>query len=90
MNKILKSAFVALIATMGLTMTSCVNEYDYDGANAVGEQVYFGADMGKVIETPKSASSFSVMVRRINTHGALTVPVTITQSEGSIYTPAAQ
>ena len=90
MNKILKSTFVALIATMGLTMTSCVSEYGYDGASATGEQVYFGADMGKVIETPKSASSFSVMVRRINTHGALTVPVTITQSEGSIYTPAAQ
>lgn len=90
MNKILKSTFVALIATMGLTMTSCVNEYDYDAASATGEQVYFGADMGKVIETPKSASSFSVMVRRINTHGTLTVPVTITQSEGSIYTPVAQ
>lgn len=90
MNKILKSTFVALIATMGLTMTSCVSEYGYDGASATGEQVYFGADMGKVIETPKTASSFSVMVRRINTQGTLTVPVTITQSEGSIYKPVAQ
>ena len=90
MNKIYKSAFVALVALMGLSTTSCTNEYSYDAANPSGEQVYFGSDMGNSIETPKSANSFSVMVRRINTQGSLTVPVTITQSEGSIYQVAAQ
>lgn len=90
MNKIFKSALVAVVATVGLTMTSCVNEYNYDAASASGEQVYFGSDMANTIETPKSANSFSVMVRRINTAGSLTVPVTITQSDGSIYVPSAQ
>ena len=90
MNKIFKSALIAVVATMGLTMTSCVNKYEYDAASASGEQVYFGSDMSSTIETPKASNSFSVTVRRINTQGSLTVPVTITQSEGSIYTPAAQ
>jgi len=90
MNKIFKSTLIAVVATMGLATTSCTNEYSYDAAAASGEQVYFGSDMSTTVETPKSASSFSVTVRRINTQGTVTVPVTITQSEGSIYTPVAQ
>ena len=39
MNKIFKSAFVALLAVLGLTLTACVNKYEYDGALAEGGRV---------------------------------------------------
>lgn len=87
MNKIFKSAFVALLAVLGLTLTACVNKYEYDGALAEGSKVYFSKDLDATVEVSFDESSFTVTVNRTDTQGELTVPLTITMSDGSIFTP---
>ena len=90
MNKIFKSAFVALLAVLGLTLTACVNKYEYDGALAEGSKVYFSKDLDATVEVSFDESSFTVTVNRTDTQGELTVPLTITMSDGSIFTPQGQ
>lgn len=90
MNKIFKSAFVALLAVLGLTLTACVNKYEYDGALAEGSKVYFSKDLDATVEVSFEESSFTVTVNRTDTQGELTVPLTITMSDGSIFTPQGQ
>lgn len=89
MNKIFKSALVALVAVMGLTLASCVNEYEYDAATSEGSKVYFSKDLAATVDVSFEENSFQVAVNRTSTDGELTVPVTVTMSEGSIFTPAA-
>ena len=84
MNKIFKSAFVALVALIGLTMTSCVNKYDYDAATASGEQVYFDNSTSKVALS-KDATSFTVPVLRVATTEAATIALT-SKDESGIFT----
>lgn len=87
MNKIFSKSLVALSAFFALTLSSCTEEYEYDADSAYvsGAQVYFGNDMGTIIETPKTENSFNVVVSRANATGALTVPVTIIMDEDCIY-----
>lgn len=87
MNKIFKSAFVALVALIGLTMTSCVNKYDYDAATASGEQVYFDNSTSKVALS-KDATSFTVPVLRIETTEAATIALTSTDESGLFTIPS--
>lgn len=75
---------------MAIILSACSSDDDYQRASVSGAQVYFPNTLGKTIETPNDASSFTVPVYRVNTAGELTVPLTITMGEGSIYTPAAQ
>lgn len=89
MNKIFKSALVALVAVMGLTLASCVNEYEYDAATSEGSKVYFSKDLAATVDVSFEANSFQVAVNRTSTDGELSVPVTVTMSEESIFTPAA-
>lgn len=89
MNKIFKSALVALVAVTGLTMASCVNEYEYDAATSEGSKVYFSKDLAETLDVSFDENEFQVPVSRTSTDGDLTVPVTVTMSEGSIFTPAA-
>ncbi len=89
MNKIFKSALVALVAVTGLTMASCVNEYEYDAATSEGSKVYFSKDLAETVDVSSDESEFQVPVSRTSTDGELTVPVSVTMSEGSIFTPAA-
>ncbi len=87
MNKIFKSAFVALVALIGLTMTSCVNKYDYDAATASGEQVYFDNSTSKVALS-KDATSFTVPVLRVATTEAATIALTSTDESGIFTIPS--
>lgn len=87
MNKIFKSAFVALVALIGLTMTSCVNKYDYDAATASGEQVYFDNSTSKVALS-KDATSFTVPVLRVATTEATTIALTSTDESGIFTIPS--
>lgn len=87
MNKIFKSAFVALVALIGLTMTSCVNKYDYDAATASGEQVYFDNSTSKVALS-KDATSFTVPVLRVATTEATTIALTSTDESGLFTIPS--
>ena len=89
MNKIFKNALVAFVAIMGLTMTSCVNKYEYSGATDEGSKVFFGNDLASTVDVSFDDNKFQVAVSRTNTAGELTVPVNITMSEGSIFTPSA-
>ncbi len=89
MNKIFKSALFAVVALMGLTMTSCVNEYEYSGATDEGSKVFFGNDLASTVDVSFDDNKFQVAVSRTSTAGELTVPVNITMSEGSIFTPSA-
>ena len=82
--------YIAFLGMLALTLASCSSDDDYQRATVSGAQVYFPNTLGSTIETPADANSFTVPVNRINTSGALTVPLTITMSDGSIYTPAAQ
>ena len=86
MNKIFKSALIAVVATMGLTMTSCVNKYEYDAASASGQQVYFDKVASK-ISLSKDATSFNVQVRRIATDEAATIALTSTDESGIFTIP---
>ena len=87
MNKIFKSAFVALVALIGLTMTSCVNKYDYDADTASGEQVYFDNSTSKVALS-KDATSFTVPVLRVATTEAATIALTSTDESGIFTIPS--
>ncbi len=51
-----------------------------------GAQAYFSNENASVVELTKSAGSFVVTVNRQNTEGELTVPITATMPDGSIYT----
>lgn len=88
MNKIFKNALVAFVAIMGLTMTSCVNKYEYSGATDEGSKVFFANDLASTVDVSFDDNKFQVAVGRTSTAGELTVPVNITMSEGSIFTPA--
>lgn len=90
MNKIFKYAMVALVASMGLTLSSCVKEYEYEaaGGNATSSGIYFSKDLPSVVDVSFEEDHFQVGVNRSNAAGELTIPVIITRSEGCIFTPA--
>ena len=90
MNKIFKYAMVALVASMGLTLSSCVKEYEYEAAsgNAASSGFYFSKELPSVVDVSFEENHFQVGLSRSNTAGELTIPVIITMSEGSIFTPA--
>lgn len=85
MKKIFKYSLMLLVA--GFALSSCGDTYEYTPAEApAGAQVYFSNEMAETIELSKSQSSFNVTVLRANTEGELTVPITATLPEGSIFT----
>lgn len=88
MKRIFKYTYLSLMAIVALALNACTSDYEYDGATAEGEQVYFSNELASKVETPATASSFDVTINRINTKGSLIVPVTATMSDGSIYTLA--
>ena len=75
---------------MAIMLSACSSDDDYQRATVSGAQVYFPNTLGSTIETSTDATSFTVPVYRVNSEGELTVPLTISMSDGSIYTPAAQ
>ena len=90
MNKILKYSIIALTVIAVPHLTACDDDDDdYSPGEAVsGPQVYFSSDVETDIEVTTEESSFSIQVLRANTSGSVTVPLTISGDEGSIYTIA--
>ena len=90
MNKILKYSIIALTVIAVPLLTACDDDDDdYSPGEAVsGPQVYFSSDADTDIEVTTEESSFSIPVLRANTSGSVTVPLTISGDEGSIYTIA--
>ena len=90
MRNIFKYTWMALLAITGLTVASCSDDDDdYTPAESIdGPQVFFSSDVETDIEITTEASSFSIPIMRANTSGSVTVPLTISGDEGSIYTIA--
>ena len=84
MNKIIKSALM-LLGTV-LAISSCTSEYEYDGfAKISGNQVYFDKNAASTIEISTEKTSFPITLGRAVTTEAITVPLTVSQPENSIY-----
>lgn len=80
--KSLKILFLsALVATAGL-FTACTEDNDWSaGAPAEGPQVYFSADAQTSYTVGKNDSKIEIPVLRIETAGAIDVPVLVTVAE---------
>lgn len=86
MNKLFK--YSLLLMTVGLLFTACKDTDDISQQTPItlyGPQAYFSNEMPEVYELSKDASSFVVTLCRQSTQGTVTVPITVTMPEGSIY-----
>lgn len=87
-KKILSS--VALVATLVLSLVSCTDEYKYDGVGAADAEdvagVYFPstnkASLDLEVADPLTAT---FKVARLNTNGALTVPLTVEVNDDNVF-----
>ena len=86
MKRIFRYAYIALVAVLAATVSSCTNEYEYDPATIEGAQVYFDQDQETTIEVTKDKNNFTIPIYRVNTEGSLTVPLKFTADDGNIYT----
>lgn len=87
-KKILSS--VALVATLVLSLVSCTDEYKYDGVGAADAEdvagVYFLASNKSSLDlevTDPLTTTFKVA--RLNTNGALTVPLTVEVNDDNVF-----
>lgn len=71
---------------LALVMGSCTDEYEHSGATAEGEQVYFKTSLATKYDLDLTKNNFQVEINRINSAGELTVNLTATQKQGSIFT----
>lgn len=90
MNKIYSIFTMLLLSVTALTLGSCTEEYEYSGAKAEGEQVYFSNSLPSTVELSATESSITVPVNRINRQGELTVPLTVSVPDGSSLTVSSQ
>lgn len=83
MKKYIYSFTWMLIAA--LAFTACSSEDEYEWATVSGPQVYFSNTLGSTYDITVNENSFSIPVHRVDTQGALTVPLQVEASEGSIF-----
>lgn len=83
MNKIFRYSTMLLLSVLAFALGSCTDEYEYSGAVAEGEQVYFSNTLGSTVELTLDKSSFQIPVNRIDTKGELTLPLVVTKIDGS-------
>lgn len=86
MKNLFKYTFVALAGLMGMVFSACTNDYTYDPATVSGNQVYFSDQLPAVHDITVKASSFDVEVLRVDTKDAISVPLTVTKPDNSIFT----
>lgn len=86
MDKILRYSTMLLVSVLALALGSCTDEYEYSGAKAEGEQVYFSNSLSPTVELALEQSSFQIPVNRIEKNGELTLPITVTKSDNSMLT----
>ena len=86
MRKIFRFACMALLPLTGLSLASCTEDYHYSATPAaVGSQVYFSTSLPSQVEISPEATSFDLIVSRIDSADAITVPLTSTVTAGSIF-----
>lgn len=83
MSKIFKYPAMLLISVLTLSLGACTDEYEYSGATAEGEQVYFSNTLPQTIDLNKNENKVEIPVNRIQKEGGLTVDLDVTVSEGS-------
>ncbi len=83
MNRIFSYCTILLFSVLAFSLISCTEEYEYTGAVAEGEQVYFSNTLSSTVELSSSESSFQIPVNRINTSGSLTIPLNVDLPYGS-------
>lgn len=86
MNKIFNYKYIALFAAMGLGVGSCTEDYNYDPAQAVSNmQVFFSNELPGEYELDLSKTSIDIVLNRVKTGEAVTIPLKVTSEEGSIF-----
>lgn len=81
-NKIYFS-FMAMLAMM---LTACSSDDDYQWASVSGTEVYFSNTLAGTVELSVDANNFEIPLNRTDDSEELTVNLTATQAEGSIFT----
>ena len=80
MNKILRHSMMLLFSALALVLGSCTDEYEYTGATAEGEQVYFSNALSSTVNLDPEANEVRIPVNRIQRSGDLTVGLTVTRA----------
>lgn len=88
MNKIYSIFTMLLLSVTALTLGSCTEEYEYSGAKAEGEQVYFSNALGSTVNLSNTESSYAIQLNRINTSDELTVNLTLNDESGIYSIPS--
>lgn len=79
---------MALLSVMALTLGSCTEEYEYSGAKAEGQQVYFSNALGSTVNLSNTESSYALTLNRIDTSSELTVNLTLSDESGIYSIPS--
>lgn len=90
MKRIFNYCTMLLVSVLALSLGSCTDEYEYTGAVAEGEQVYFSNALSSTIELNSNERSIQIPVNRIQRSGELTVPLTVSIPEGCNYQVSSQ
>jgi len=82
-----KSYIYTMLLTVGvmLGITACSSDNDWQPGSVSGQQVFFSNELGSKYEISNTESSFTIPVSRQSTSGALSVPLKVTMSAGSIF-----
>lgn len=70
---------------LSLVLSACSSD-EYDWATVSGNQVYFSNETPESFEISTKSTTFEVPIYRVKTDEAITVPVTATLQDGSIFT----
>ncbi len=76
-----------VLLTLAISVASCSdsdNDNDYQPAVVSGPQVYFSKVLPSQYEISAKETSFAVAISRYDSTGTISVPLTVTMSEGSI------
>ena len=79
---------MALLSVMTLTLGSCTEEYEYSGAKAEGQQVYFSNALGSTLNLSDTESSYALTLNRVDTSSELTVNLTLSDESGIYSIPS--
>lgn len=86
MKSFMKYSLAVVFGAMAFA--ACSDDDDYQAATVSGPQVYFGNALKSSYEISQEATSFDVPILRSDSAEAVTVPLTVTMSAGSIFTVA--
>lgn len=82
----LNKLFLGLLGMAAFTFAACSdNDDDYTPATVSGTQVFFNSGLPSKVEISPEATSFNVVIERVDSTAAVSVPLTSKITEGSIF-----